>query len=209
MSAVEPARDHRQRVTARPVRTLVRSCGATLLAVLTAVDALPAQESWLVDSAEVAFEIRNAGLPVRGAFDRVDARVCFDPSRPGAGALSGTMHPKSVRTGIALRDRHLQRRGWFDVARYGEVAMSSVRLWQRDGGFAGSFLLRIRDVEREVEVLFTFEREGRRAHVRGATTIDRLDFGLGEASFVLSDSVAIEVELTLVPDERHSGRSCR
>jgi polyisoprenoid-binding protein YceI len=95
------------------------------------------------------------------------------------------------------------------VERFGKVTMSSVRLRARREGFVGGFLLRIRDVEREVEVPFTFESEGWRARILGAMTIDRLDYGLGEPSVVLSDSVTIRVELMLVPDESPSTDACR
>jgi polyisoprenoid-binding protein YceI len=167
---------------------------------------------WRVDTAAVTFEIHNAGLPVHGSFDHVEARVCFDPMRPEASSLSGTIDPGSIHTGIAMRDRHLHRRGWFEIARFETIEMRSVQLRRTSAGYAGTFALRIRDVQREVEVPFTFERRNERARLTGELTIDRLDYGLGKPSLVLSDDVTIRVELSLVPetptDTGRAGGNC-
>lgn len=155
--------------------------------------------AWQVDTATVAFEVRNAGLPVHGSFDRLDARVCFDPARLEASSFSGTIDPGTIRTGIGLRDRHLQRRGWFEVEKYGAIEMRSSGLRRTPTGYAGTFTLRIRDVERDVEVPFTFVREDGGARLAGELTIDRLDYGLGKPSIILADDVTVRVELDLVP----------
>lgn len=187
-----------------------RGLAATLGALLAGAAPLGAQVPlWRVDTAEVAFEIRNAGLPVHGSFDRVEARVCFDPMRPEASSLSGTIGPGTIRTGIDMRDHHLQRRGWFEVAKFGRIEMRSLRLRKTSGGYAGTFTLRIRDVRREVEVPFTFEPRGGGARLMGELTIDRLDYGLGKPSIVLSDNVRIRVELDLVPERADGLRTCR
>jgi polyisoprenoid-binding protein YceI len=166
--------------------------------------------AWHVDTATVTFVVRNAGLPVQGSFDGVQARVCFDPARPVEGTLGGTIDPGTIHTGIDMRDRHLQRHGWFDVPRYGMIEMRSLRLDRAADGYAGTFLLRIRDVEREVKVPFGFERKDAGARIAGTLTIDRLDYGLGKPSVVLSDDVEITVVLDLLPrDPAWDGEACR
>jgi polyisoprenoid-binding protein YceI len=162
--------------------------------------------AWQVAAASVTFEVRNAGLSVHGSFDGAHVRICFDPARPERSSLSGEIDPGTIRTGIGLRDRHLQRHGWFDVAKYGWIEMRSKRLWRTATGFAGAFTLRIRDVERSVEVPFVFERSGEDARLAGELTIDRLDYGLGKPSVILSDEVAVRVDLSLIPtDGNRSG----
>jgi polyisoprenoid-binding protein YceI len=171
-------------------------CAAMVL--LAATQPLRAQSfRWSVDSSSVTFLIRNAGLPVRGSFGRLDARVCFDPAHPARGRLAGSIDPKTVDTGIGMRDRHLQRHGYFDVAKYGAIEMESVRLAGAADGYTGTFRLRIRDVERTVEVPFAFRVEGSRARLDGALTIDRLDYGIGAPSMILGEDVEVHVVLHL------------
>lgn len=186
------------------------SRGACVLVILCLSEPVAAQDAgWKVTGASVRFEVRNAGFPVRGTFEGLDADVCLDPDRPEVGTLFGAVDPATIRTGIALRDRHLQRRDWFHVERYGQVELRSVHLWKDGGGFAGDFLLRIRDVERSVKIPFAFEADGRSARIRGTATIDRLDFGLGKPSIVLADSVTVEVEVTLSRRVTPVSKGCR
>lgn len=185
---------------APPDRCSIAPRALVALAVLVAcmpAGAAAQAVAWAVDSASVTFEIRNAGLPVRGSFGGVEATICFDPSVPEAGMVIASVDPSTVQTGIGMRDRHLQRRGYFEVAKYGRVEIRSVRLRASGRDFAGTFVLRIRDVEREVEVPFAFEASGARARIAGSFTLDRRDYGLGPRNIILADDVTIGVELAL------------
>jgi polyisoprenoid-binding protein YceI len=175
--------------------------GAGFLLLATPAASLGAQEAWQVDSASVRFEVRNAGFPVHGSFEGVEAEVCFDPLHPEAGTLVGLVDPATIDTGIRLRDRHLQRREYFHVERFGAVELRSLHLRGAGDGYAGTFLLRIRDVEREIEIPFRFDASGPGARLAGTLTIDRLDYGLGKKSLVLADEVAVDVVVDLSRQE--------
>jgi polyisoprenoid-binding protein YceI len=180
-----------------------------LLAARAAAQDTSANENrtagWAVGTASVTFEIRNAGLPVRGSIGGLEATVCFDPDEPAAGRIVASVDPATIDTGIGLRDRHLARRGYFEVAKYGRIEMRSLSLDRTGTGYTGTFALRIRDIEREVEIPFTFEGSGANARIAGSLELDRLDYGIGSESLILSDTVTITVDLTLV----RSAWSCR
>ena len=160
---------------------------------------LGAQTEWEVTAHDVAFEIRNAGLPVRGTFEAFEAGVFFDPAEPASAELSGSIDPASIETGIALRDRHLAGRQFFDVRRYPRITMRSVAIepGERPGRYRGSFELTVRDVTRRIPVDFTFEATGDRATLRGEITIDRVEYGVGDGGFLLGDDVTVTVGLEL------------
>lgn len=155
---------------------------------------------WQVDSAAVTFQIRNFGLPVSGSFAGLEADVRFDPEHPETGALRATIDPATIRTGIELRDRHLRGRDYFHVEEYGSIEVRSVGLWRVEAGYAGNFRLRIRDVEREVEIPFRFEMLGSTARLSGSLTLNRLDYGVGRPSPILADQVTVRVVLKLRRD---------
>lgn len=201
-------------------RPALRRLGPAPLVVLTPLAALASgvldaasgqAGAWTVEEAEVAFEIRNAGLPVVGSFGGVHAIVCFDPLRPRDGRLEGRIDPSTIDTGIAIRDRHLLRREYFWVDRFGPVQMRSLRIGPAGSGegFEGRFLLRIRDVEREVLVPFTFETWGSEARLAGQLTLNRLDYGLGGKSLILADDVRVRVVLGLERDTGVAPEWCR
>lgn len=190
------------------MRPLVPVCAVVLVACFAALSpiAVDAQTEagaetppprWIVEDASVTFVIRNAGLPVEGLFESVEMDVRFDPAAPESGSLSGTVDPSTIKTGIAFRDRHLQGREFFHVARHGAVELHSLEVKRVDDGFEGLFRLRIRDVERDVTIPFTFESDGPVATLAGQLTIDRLDYDVGEPSIILSDEVTVSVEARL------------
>lgn len=155
---------------------------------------------WQVDSASVKFEIHNFGLLVRGTFDSLDADLSFDPEHPETGSLAATVDPATIRTGIELRDRHLRGRDYFHVEKYGAIELRSVRIRRARVGYAGTFRLRIRDVEREVEIPFRFEALDSTARLSGSLTLDRLEYGIGRPSPILADEVTVTVVLRLRRD---------
>lgn len=159
-----------------------------------------AQHPWEVVSHDVSFTIRNAGLPVRGSFENVEVTVDFDPSDPGSASLTGRLDPASIRTGIAMRDRHLAGRQFFDVRRFPRITMRSLSAQPAGtpGDYRGIFEVVIRDVTREVPIDFRFEETGGAATLSGTLTIDRVEFGVGDGGFVLGDDVTVEVRLELI-----------
>lgn len=167
--------------------------------VVVFVASLPAagQTPWRLVGHQVSFEIRNAGLPVRGTFEELDVDIRFDPSEPTSGALSGRIDPASIKTGIAVRDRHLAGRQFFDVRRFPVMEMLShfIEATDRPGWFQGEFEIAIRDATRRVPVRFRFEDDGDRATLSGTITIDRVEFGVGDGGFLLGDEVTVNVQL--------------
>jgi polyisoprenoid-binding protein YceI len=177
------------------------------LALAFAPASLGAQSPvWQVDSASIRFEIRNAGLPVHGSFRGLVADIRFDPAHPEAGALTASVDARTINTGISFRDRHLQRREYFHVEEYGALELRSLRLWKAGAGYAGTFRLKIRAVERDIEIPFDFEQTGNRSRLCGKLTLDRLEYGIGKPSRILADEVRVEVVAWLIlreadPDE--------
>lgn len=188
-----------------PGRALRLMAAPSILAAASSAITPPAsaaaQSVWQVVSHDVSFVIRNATLPVHGSFEDADFTVVFDPADPGSAELSGSIDPASIRTGIALRDRHLAGRQFFDVRRYPAITMHSaaVETSTEPGSFDGTFELTIRDVTKEVPVRFLFDRAGGVAMLVGSMTIDRVEYGVGDGGFVLGDDVTVTVALTLTP----------
>lgn len=164
--------------------------------------ALQAQPRWHVEAASVTFEIKNAGFPVRGAFEGLEADIRFDPYQPERSTFTASVAASTVHTGIGLRDKHLRKHDYFDVARYPRIHMDCLRVEKaEDDGFEGRFRLQIKDVTQEVTVPFTFVPRGRGGQLAGYFTIKRLDFGLGKPSPILSDTVTVRLAVDLAPSK--------
>lgn len=143
----------------------------------------------------IQFKIKNAGITVDGTISDWEVMVDFDPKKLAQSSIRGKANPESIQTGIKLRDKHLHGREYFYIQKFPMIGLQS-KSFRSNGknAFVGIFELQIRDVIREVEIPFTLTQTGKNRKFKGEFVIDRLDFGLGEKSLVLSDEVRVVVE---------------
>jgi polyisoprenoid-binding protein YceI len=154
---------------------------------------LPAQS--IKPTNPIQFKIKNAGITVDGTISDWEVEVDFDLKRLDQSSIRGKANPESIQTGIKLRDKHLHGREYFHIQKFPFISLES-KSFQSKGknAFVGIFELQIRDVKREIEIPFNLTQTGKQQKFKGEFTIDRLDYGLGEKSLVLSDEVRVLVE---------------
>jgi polyisoprenoid-binding protein YceI len=76
--------------------------------------------------------------------------------------------------------------------------MRSVRI-EKTGNtaYTGYFNLTIKATTRPVQVPFTFTENGNSGVFKADFKINRLDYGVGEANWLMDDEVAISIQLTV------------
>jgi polyisoprenoid-binding protein YceI len=143
----------------------------------------------------IQFKIKNAGITVDGTIPGWMVEVDFDPKKLDQSSIRGSANSASIQTGIQLRDKHLQGREYFHIQKYPEIHLQS-KSFKANGknAFIGIFELQVRDVKKEVQIPFTVIQIGKQRNYKGEFVIDRLDFGMGEKSLVLSDEVRVYSE---------------
>lgn len=86
-------------------------------------------------SADVSFRVRWFGvISVRGRFASAGGSVRVPCAEDGAG-VTVEVQSDSVRTGIALRDRHLRGTRFLDAERHPFIRFESDRLQRNNGGW--------------------------------------------------------------------------
>jgi len=167
---------------------------------------LPAGE-WALDPdhASVVWRIQHLGLSWYTArFDEIDARLQFDPARPEQAELTAIINPASVSTGDPAFDAVLCQGGWFDCARYPQIAFISERI-EVTGADTGRIhgQLSLKGVTHPAVLETQFygglfnPLEARQALGFGADlVIDRTQFGVGRlpGNFI-GDEVRIRIEV--------------
>jgi polyisoprenoid-binding protein YceI len=145
-------------------------------------------------SGNIAFTIKNMGLTVGGKMDLVDIQFSQPTADPATWQLEGTASPGTIATGIGIRDKHLKKTDYFDVEHHPLIRMQSsgIRLKGKNN-YEGSFSLTIKGITKTVTVPFSISENADAKNITGEFTINRLDYGLGEESAVLSDNVKIRV----------------
>jgi polyisoprenoid-binding protein YceI len=145
-----------------------------------------------ITKATVAFRIKNAGLNVNGTFGGFQGVLLFDPASPEKGSLTASVDAATVDTGIKLRNEHLRKPEYFDVAAHPRISLKSTRLAAKGGNaFTGTFDLTMKGNTRAVTIPFTFVN----GQFDGSFVIDRRDYGVGKNSLIMGDNVTITIQV--------------
>ncbi len=154
---------------------------------------------WLVSSSKITFKIKNAGFTVDGDISGLKAKINFDATKSYSNSIEATAEAKTINTGNSSRDGHLKKDDYFGVDKFSIISIAGATFAkQTDGSFKGYFKLTIKNVTKDVVIPFTFiEKEGK-ANFKGVFTINRLDFGVGESSMILSNTVTVTMDVNVL-----------
>lgn len=177
--------------------------------VMLAVSAVAQVETWQIDPNHTAaqFSVRHMGIStVRGAFTKVSGSAQYDPSNPGKTSVEATIDAASVDTRVSMRDDDLRSANYFDVARYPMITFKSKSAEPAGEGklkLVGD--LTIHGVTKEVvlpvdgpSAPVTDPRGNTHVGASASTTINRKDFGVGGASSMVGEDIAITIDVELV-----------
>lgn len=154
------------------------------------------RSSLIIDSYKANFVIENAGLDVEGSFSKMTAEIDFTPEDPSRSKISAQVDVSSVRTGIDLRDKHLQGREYFNAEKFPSISLESksIRATSKNK-YTGIFVLTIRDISKDIEIPFFVGRKGRNVVMKADFAVNRLDYGVGAKSIILSETVNVHLEV--------------
>lgn len=164
-----------------------------LLLVLTAGVVLAI--TWSPTTASVLFYIKNAGVTVDGSLAGLKASVQFDPNDLDNSRIYASVDVNTIKTGIGKRDSHLKQAEYFNAAKYPTIKMESNQFTRSGNTYLGRFLVKIKGKTKAYNVPFTFTEKGGKGTFKGEFSLNRLDFGVGESSFILDDDVRVKITL--------------
>ncbi|TAG92192.1 MAG: YceI family protein, partial [Bacteroidetes bacterium] len=97
------------------------------------------------------------------------------------------------------RDRHLKKDDYFDVEKYPNITMKSISFSKiNNENYKGVFKLTIKNVTKTIEIPFSFKKNGKSGMFDTSFVINRLDYGIGESSWVLGNNVTIKMSIQVV-----------
>jgi len=165
-----------------------------LIAIIaTCSNALHAQTS-IIRSA-ITFEIKNMGITTGGSLGGLTANVHFTPANLTASTIEASVDVATINTGSSAKDEHLRSEDFFDAARYPKISLKSIAFKHKSGNnYTGTFTLTIKDKSKQIEIPFSFLDKGNTDQFKGTFKINRLDFGVGSSSMILSDDVIVHID---------------
>ena len=144
---------------------------------------------------KIGFRIKNFGVTVNGSFNGLVGTVLFDPNTPEECSVSLSVAANTIDTGIALRNNHLKKEEYLDVARYSKLLFVSKRIAKQGGKWEATGTLTIKNIKKEISFPFEVSRLNDGFMFKGEFEIDRRDFKVGGNSFSLADDVVVHFEL--------------
>jgi polyisoprenoid-binding protein YceI len=165
----------------------------TLIALSYCSGALNAQPA--VTRSSITFEIKNLGISTGGSIGGLVAKVHFTPENLASSTLEASVDVNTINTDNSSRDEHLRSEDFFDAERYPKITLKSVSFKHKGGrNYLGIFMLTIKDKSKQIAVPFAFSEKDNTAEFKGTFKINRLDFGVGSSSMVLSDEVIVTID---------------
>jgi len=155
-----------------------------------------AQVKQTVSKSSITFKIKNMGINTSGNFTGLQADIRFDPANLGSSVIDASVDANTIDTDNGMRDTHLKSSDYFDVSRYPRISMKSVSFKHKSGdNYTGVFNVTIKDKTKTVEVPFTYYASGSMGYFEGSFKINRLDFGVGDKSMILSNEATISIQI--------------
>ena len=149
---------------------------------------------WLIVSSKISFKIKNAGLNVDGTLSGLTGKINFG-TQANNNSIEASIDSKTINTGNNLRDEHLRGAEYFDVTKFQRITLKSSKISkEKNGTFVGTFTLTIKNKTKLITIPFSFIEIGDNAVLKGNFVINRLDFEVGDSSFILSDNVTVSIE---------------
>ena len=161
--------------------------------------------SWRADQSAggLTFEATQAGARFTGRFERFTADIAFDPAAPADCRFDVVINTASAQTGESQRDGLLQGQDFFWVERYPDASFRGGGCQPTESGFELAGELTLRGVTRPVSLRFDFEPGPDGSRLTGATTLRRLDFGVGQGEWAATQwvggDVTVRFDLRLLP----------
>jgi polyisoprenoid-binding protein YceI len=149
-----------------------------------------------VTRSAITFQTKNMGIGVSGTVGGLLADVLFNPANLAASTITASVDPSTINTDNSSRDEHLKGEDFFDVPHFPKITMKSVSFKHKSGNnYSGLFNLTIKGKTKQLEIPFSYIPKGNTGTFKGSFKMNRLDFGIGDTSLVLSDDVTVNIEV--------------
>jgi polyisoprenoid-binding protein YceI len=143
----------------------------------------------------ITFQTKNMGIGVSGAISGLQANVQFNAANLASSTIEASVDANTINTDNSSRDDHLKSDEFFDVAHYPKITIKSVSFKHKSAGnYTGIFNLAIKGKTKQVEIPFTIAQKGNALEFKSSFKLNRLDYGIGESSMVLSDDVTVNID---------------
>lgn len=169
-----------------------------IVATAALITGLAFADTWKSDpaSAKVTFSVKGPFGTVNGSFTGLKTDIKFSEKDLASSSITASIDPKTVSTGIGLRNRDLRKKEeWFNTDKYPEISFHAKKFEKTEKGFKAIGELTMKGVTKPAEIPFTFTGNGNTGVFKGEFTVKREDFNLGKPGGSVGSIVTIHLEV--------------
>jgi len=164
------------------------------LVTIMIISAFFAHAQNTVSHSSITFKIKNLGIYTDGTLGGLQAEIHFNPADLSTSTIKASVDANTLNSDNDSRDEHVKSADFFDVAHYPAITLKSVTIKHKSGNnYSGQFNLTIKDKTRLIEIPFSCIDKGNTLAFNGTFKINRIDYGVGSSSMILSDEVVITI----------------
>lgn len=152
---------------------------------------------------KVHFVIKNFGINTGGDLTGLQGNISFDPAQLSQSVFQVTVKAGTVDTDNGIRDKSLGESDYFDVVNFPQVKLVSTKIDRTNKTDEGYYFftgqLIIKGVSKPISFPFQAEKKAGGYLFTGDLSINRLDYGVGNGSAVLSNKVVVSLKVYAKP----------
>ncbi|MCS4295679.1 polyisoprenoid-binding protein YceI [Comamonas sp. BIGb0152] len=169
---------------------------ATALAAVAFASPVLAQQALVPAQSAVNFEAKQMGVPIKGHFQKFDAKIAFDAAKPEASKIHFTVDTGSATMGVKETDAELPKAEWFNAAKFPQATFDSTAVKALGGGkFQVDGTLTIKGNVQKVSLPVTLTQSGTTTTAVGTLPLKRLTYAIGDGDWKDTSMVADEVQV--------------
>ncbi len=167
----------------KKVNYLILACLVLVLSAYTTVEST----DWSIAD---GYTINFAGTDAEGVFASMSGDVQWDEANLAASSCALKIDVSSINTGNGMKNKHAKSDKWFDADAHPFIEFSSDSFTKTSSGYEAAGTLKMRGIEKEVIIPFTFEDNTFKAMF----SVNRLDYEVGSMKGMMK-KVSNEIKL--------------
>lgn len=146
------------------------------------------------EATKVSFKIKNFGVYADGTLPEVIINSNFNTKNLANSYIKGIVKVNAINTENTKRDAHLRKAEFFDVESYPNIILQSTKIEKQSANtYTLTANLTIKKTTKTIVIPIKVVETEKTIQINTNFEINRLDYDVGEDSWVLSDDVKITI----------------
>lgn len=152
------------------------------------------------EQSTIQFRIKNMGINTGGTLRGLRGTIQFDEAKLSTSFCKVTVDVTTIDTRSKGRDNHIKKSDFLDVLAFPVISFQSTQITAlvNQSGYRMQGILTIKGVSKPISFPFQVKKEKSGYRFTGEMQLNRLDFGVGESSWILSSPVTVQLNVLAV-----------